>query len=142
VSRSRGRQTSPVDLNPKERHLMTKEGGQETREQRSEERTILNHYRSVEFSLKKADPVLQFRVRDVSPSGMGILVNDRSEALKHLKVGQVLNMTYNPEEPDDSPINMQTEIRHITPMEEGRFKGHTLVGLLIKSGSSMKPEKE
>ena len=121
---------------------MMKEAEQDIKEQRSEERTILNHYRSVEFSLKKADPVLQFRVRDVSPSGMGILVNDRSEALKHLKVGQVLNMTYNPEEPGDSPINMQTEIRHITPMEEGRFKGHTLVGLLVKSGSSMKPEKE
>lgn len=79
------------------------------------------------------------QARDVTVSQP---VNDRSEALKHLKVGQVLNMTCNPEEPDGSSINMETEIRHITPMQEGRFKGHTLVGLLIKSGSSMKPEKE
>jgi hypothetical protein len=47
----------------------------------SEPRTILDQYRSVEFSVSKTDPVFQFRVRDVSPSGMGILSKQRIKGL-------------------------------------------------------------
>ena len=116
--------------------------GKKTVENRSEQRVILEQYRSVEFSLSKKDPIFQFRVRDVSPSGMGILVNEGSMALKHLKVGQVRDMKYNPENPGDLPENMETEIRHITHVDEGRYKGHSLVGLLIKTGSTVKPKKD
>ena len=62
---------------------------------------------------------------------MGILVNKGSMALKYLKVGQVLLMKYNPENPDGSPEQIETEIRHIT-LTDGRFRGHYLVGLRIK----------
>ena len=99
---------------------------------RSEPRTILDQYRSVEFSLSSEHPVFQFRVRDISPSGMGILVNEGSMALKYLKAGQVLLMKYNPENPDGSPEQMDTEIRHITLVADGRYKGHYLVGLRVE----------
>ena len=99
---------------------------------RSETRTFLETYRSVEISLSKKDPVFQFRVRDISPSGMGILVNEGSMVLKYLKVGQVLNMKYNPEDPNGPPEQMKTEIRHITPLKDGRYRGQYLVGLLTK----------
>ena len=105
----------------------------ETANNRSEPRTIPDRYRSVEFSLRKKDPVFQFRVRDISPSGMGILVNEGSMALKYLKVGQVLLMKYNPENPDDSPEQLETEIRHITLVADGRYRGHYLVGLHTKN---------
>jgi len=105
----------------------------ETANNRSEPRTILDRYRSVEFSLSKKDPIFQFRVRDISPSGMGILVNEGSKALKYLKVGQVLLMKYNPENPGGSPEQMETEIRHITLVADGRYRGHYLVGLRIKN---------
>ena len=103
-----------------------------TADDRSELRTILDQYRSVEFSLGKRDPDFQFRVRDISPSGMGILVNAGSMALKRLKVGQVLLMKYNPENPDGSLEEMETEIRHITLVEKGRYRGHYLVGFRVK----------
>ncbi len=110
-----------------------KKSEKETADNRSEPRTIPDLYRSVEFSLSKKDPVFQFRVRDISPSGMGILVNEGSKALKYLEAGQVLLMKYNPENPGGSPEQMETEIKHITLVAEGRYRGHYLVGLRIKN---------
>jgi len=110
-----------------------KQSEKKTAENRSEPRTILDQYRSVEFSLSKKDPIFQFRVRDISPSGMGILVNEGSKALQYLKVGQVLLMKYNPEDPDGSPEQMETEIKHITFIADGRYRGHYLVGLHINN---------
>ena len=112
---------------------MVKKSEKETANNRSEPRAIPDQYRSVEFSLSKKDPILQFRVRDIYPSGMGILVNDGSKALKYMKVGQVLLMKYNPENSDGSPEQMETEIRHITCIADGRYRGHYLVGLRIKN---------
>lgn len=108
-------------------------GEKKTAESRSEARKVLEQYCSVEFSISKQDPIFQFRVRDVSPSGMGILLNNGSKALKYLEVGQVLDMKYNPENPHGSPKEMKTQIRHITLLEEGPYRGQYLVGLLIKT---------
>jgi hypothetical protein len=106
-------------------------------ETRSEPRTVvLDQYSSVEFSISKRDPVFQFRVRDISPSGIGILIKSGSKVLDYLKVWQVLDMKYNPEDSNSSAEEMKTEIRHITYLEDGRYRGQYLVGLLIKTGSS------
>ena len=101
------------------------------REERSEPRKILDQYYSVEFSINKMLPVHQFKVRDVSPSGIGILVNESSAVLGHLKINDVLDMKYNPSDSSNLPEYLKTEIRHITKMEEGKYKGHYLVGMLI-----------
>ncbi len=106
-----------------------------TAENRSKLRTVPDRFDSVEFSISTQDPIFQFRVRDVSPSGVGILIKDGSKALNYLKVGQVIDMKYNPEDSHGSPEPMKTEIRHITFLEEGRYRGQYLVGLLIKTGS-------
>ena len=103
-----------------------------TGENRSEFRTVLDQFHSVEFSINKEDPIFQFRVRDISPSGMGILINSESKVLNYLKVGLVLQMKFNPENPGGLPETLKTQIRHITLLESGRCKGQYLVGLLIK----------
>jgi hypothetical protein len=106
-------------------------------EKRSEPRNILEDYYSVEFSVSHELPVHQFRVRDMSPWGLGILVREDSAALERLEIGDVLEMRYNPAKPSGSAECLKTEIRHITRLGQGRFKGHYLVGLLIleKTGS-------
>ena len=76
-------------------------------------------------------PVYQFKIRDVSPTGIGILVNESSEVLDHLEVGNVLEMKYNPRNSSDLPESLETEISHITKIEQGEFKGHYIVGMLI-----------
>ena len=40
-------------------------------------------------------------------------------------------MKYNPEDPKDSPKEMKAEIRHITLLKEGRYRGQYLVGFSI-----------
>ena len=107
------------------------ENGKKGREKRSEPRRILDQYYSVEFSISSTLPVHQFKVRDVSPSGIGILLNESSAVLDHLEVGNVLDMKYNPRNSSDLPEYLKTEIRHITKMEQGRYKGHYLVGMFI-----------
>ncbi|MCK4390223.1 MAG: PilZ domain-containing protein [Desulfobacterales bacterium] len=99
-------------------------------ETRCEPRTKEDQYYSVEFEVPSATFAYQFRIWNLSSKGICVVVKDDSDLLKHLKVGDVLNMKYYP---TDSPsqIHLRTEIKHITKEEQGRFKGHTLVGLLI-----------
>jgi len=100
-------------------------------EKRSEPRKIVDQYFSVEFSISSMLPVHQFKIRDLSPSGIGILVNESSAVLDHLEAGSVLEMKYNPRDLSDLPEYLKTEICHITKVEEGKYKGHYLVGMLI-----------
>ena len=105
--------------------------GEQGPEKRSEPRKILDQYFSVEFSVSSMLPVHQFKVRDVSPTGIGILVNESSAVLNHLEIGNVLEMKYNPRNSSDLPESLETEISHITKIEQGQYKGHYLVGMLI-----------
>jgi hypothetical protein len=98
---------------------------------RSEPRKVLTDYYSVEFAVSRELPIHQFRVRDMSPWGLGILVNETSAALKHLNEGDVLEMKYNPVNASGSAEHLKTRIEHITRLDQGPFKGHYLVGLLI-----------
>ena len=98
-------------------------------DRRSESRTIVDQYSSVEFSIINLDYLYQFKIRETSQTGMGILVREDSVVLKHLKVGDILNMKYYPLELSEQPEYLKTEIKHITKDDQGRFKGHYLVGL-------------
>lgn len=100
-------------------------------DKRSETRSRAGEYSSVEFSTKKEIFTYQFKIRDVAPSGMGILIKEASAVFKSLKVGDVLDMKYYPLNLSDPPDFLQTEIKHITKDETGRFRGHYLVGLSI-----------
>lgn len=99
---------------------------------RSESRSIVDQYFSVELLISNIAPIAyQFKIRNISPSGMGFLVKEDSDLLQHLKVGDVINVKYNPVESSEQPKLSKTEIKHITQDEQGRFRGHYLVGLSI-----------
>ncbi len=100
-------------------------------DRRSEPRTIVEQYSSVEFSIKNLNYIYQFKIWDTSSSGMSILVKEDSEVLKHLGVGDTLDMQYYPDKLSVEPIKLKTEIRHITKEVPDRIKGNYLVGLFI-----------
>ena len=100
-------------------------------EKRSEPRVIPDQYYSVEFVLHETGNIYKFKLRDISSTGLCILVNETSAVSKHLKVGEVLDMTYHPPEPSTPAESLKTKIRHITKNEQAPFKGHYLVGLSI-----------
>ena len=108
-------------------------------EKRSESRDIVDKFYSVEFSLKGMDFVYQFKIWNMSTKGMCVLIKDDSAVLKHLKEGDVMDMKYYSSDALSPTEHLQTEIRHITKDEEGRFKGHVLVGLSIVGNTEPNP---
>ncbi|KPK31360.1 MAG: hypothetical protein AMK69_00440 [Nitrospira bacterium SG8_3] len=108
-------------------------------EKRSEPRDIVDKFYSVEFSLKGIDFVYQFKIWNMSSKGMCVLIKEDSAVLKHLKAGDVMDMKYYSSDALSPTEHLQTEIRHITKDEEGRFKGHVLVGLSILGNKESTP---
>jgi hypothetical protein len=100
-------------------------------DRRTESRTPVDEYSSVEFSISDLPYRYQFKIVDVSPSGMSILVKEGSAVLEHLKVGDVLDMKYYHVNRSKAPESLKTEIKHVTRDDEGRFRGHYFIGLSI-----------
>lgn len=104
--------------------------GDDFKEQRVEARLAeLQNYR-VEIKFV-GEPIYQFKVTDVSRQGAGLLINANSRFLKNIEVGQVINVYFiSPGRAEPSGM-YKAEIKHITEMETGRYKGLRLIGILI-----------
>lgn len=100
-------------------------------EKRSEPRTELEKYHSVEFKETESGHLYQFKIWNMSSKGMCLVVREDSAILNDLEVGKVLNMKYHTTDFSLPPEELKTEIKHITKEDQGRYKGHHLVGLLI-----------
>ncbi len=98
-------------------------------DRRSENRDLVDQYYSVQFSKPGLEAVYQFKIRNISSKGICILIREDSNVLKHLQVGDILDMQFHPLEKTDPVKYSKTEIKHITKDDQGRFKGHYLVGL-------------
>jgi len=96
---------------------------------RSELRTILDKYYSVQFSLSKMDPAYLFKLRDISSNGLCILVKQDSTVFRQLNEGDILDMEYNPTESSGPTKLLKTQITSKNCYD--RFKGHSLVELTI-----------
>jgi hypothetical protein len=104
-------------------------------DRRSEPRSNYDQYSSLEFSLNKINYLYQFKIWDVSPSGMSILVKEDSNILKHIEIGDMLDMKYYLKESSEGPVILNTEIRHITRDVPERISGHVLIGLSTKKST-------
>lgn len=100
-------------------------------ERRSEIRAADSRYFSVQFTTEGLDSIYQFKLWNISSKGLCILIKEDSEVLNHLAVDDTIEMTYNLADSPGSCEKLKTQIRHITKNEDGRFKGHFLVGLAI-----------
>ncbi len=108
-------------------------------EKRSEPRLIANKYCSVEFSTSKGEPNYQFKIRDMTSSGLSIIVKEGSAVLNHLKVGDIMDMKYYQSKKAERPELIKTEIKHITKDDVGRYKGNYLVGLSVVEKGNLNP---
>jgi hypothetical protein len=109
---------------------------EKTIERRSEVRTLIDKYFSVEFSKKGLDSLYHFKIWNISAKGMCIVVREDSDIINHLSVGDILDMKYYPVEESSPAEYSKTEITHTTKDDDGRFKGHYLVGLSILKSDS------
>lgn len=105
---------------------------EDSKGRRAEPRSVVDQYHSVEFSAGDLEYSYHFKIWNLSLKGMCVLVKENSAILAHLKVGDVFNLKYYTEKPSyGQEEQFKTEIKHISKDEEGRFKGHYLVGLSI-----------
>ena len=100
-------------------------------ETRSDPCLIMDRYSSVEIAVNNSEPVYMFKIRNSPFAGIAILVKEDSVVLKHLKVGDKLNLKYNPAVASELPEYRTTEIRHIIKNNNERYNGHYLVDFAV-----------
>ncbi len=105
--------------------------GDKKNERRGEQRKITDLYYSVEFSIKGLAYLYQFKLRDISPNGLSIMVKEGSPILQNIKVDDLLDMKYYSVETPYKTDKIITKVKHITKHSKGQFHGHSLVGLEI-----------
>ena len=100
-------------------------------DRRGEPRTRIDEVYTVELAYSSLPFIYMFKIWNLSSKGTCIVVRDDSEVLKQVKVGDVLEMKYYKTDTSSRPECLETEIKHITKDDGGRFKNHTLVELKI-----------
>lgn len=99
-------------------------------EKRSESRDAPKGFHSASIKLVGV-PLYQFKLKDISENGASILVKEDSFMLNYLEVGQTLRIDFSSDLESDHNGDFESEIMHITKVDEGRYKGHYLVGVRI-----------
>jgi len=103
----------------------------EGRERRTEVRNVVDEYYSVQFFIKPLASLYQFVLWDISSQGMCILVENDSDVLQWLSVGEVFRIKFYPRQLHGQSRICSTEIRHISRGAGKRFQNYHLVGLKI-----------
>jgi hypothetical protein len=88
-------------------------------------------YYSAEFVVDGLDVSYQFRIWEKAPKAVTVLVKENSGILQLLKVGDLLKVKYYSSRSVYPSEWQKTAVRHITWNDEGRLRGHYLVGLEI-----------
>ena len=87
----------------------------------------------VVFAIPSA-PLYQLKAKDISETGIGVIVKADSKFLNLIEIGQEMNVELlAPQESRNMQGLYRARIAHITVLEEGRFKGHKLVALELIS---------
>jgi len=97
-------------------------------ERRSEKRAFPAGFHGAEIKLTGI-PLYLFKLKDISDNGAGLLVKENSAMINHLEVGQFLNIKFYSDAQTDINDDFESEIKHITKIDKGRYKGHYLIGV-------------
>lgn len=103
-------------------------------ERRCEPRKNVEQYYSAELAVDGLDIPYQFKIMNQATSSMAVLVKENSEIVPRLKVGDTLKVKYYSQESPYPSDYLATAVRHITKNNQGRLRGHYLVGLEIIDG--------
>ena len=79
-------------------------------------------------------PVYQLKAKDISDTGVGVIVRPDSKFLNLIQIGQEMNVKLlAPKESRHMQGAYRVKIAHITALEGGKYKGHKLVALELLS---------
>lgn len=100
-------------------------------ERRCEPRKEVDQYYSAELAIDGLAVAYQFKIMNHASSSMAVLVKENSEIVQRIKVGDTLKVKYYSQESPYPSDYLATAIRHITKNNQGRLRGHYVVGLEI-----------
>jgi hypothetical protein len=92
-------------------------------------------FQSVEVTFDGIECSHQFRIWNGEPCSMFVLVKHSSEIKDRFKVGEVIKMKYYTNDSNGRTKMMDTKIQQIIKEEQGRFRGHYVVGLALAESS-------
>jgi len=91
---------------------------------------------SAEVKIEGLNFAYQFKIWNIPSKPICFMIREDSEILQCLKAGDSLDVKYYSSNPVYSSEYHKTVIREITKEDQGRFKGHYLVGLEISEAPS------
>lgn len=94
--------------------------------------TRTSNYHSVEFLIHELAYTYQFKIWNMDPRSMHIIIKEDSDILNCLKVGNRFRIRCYSAEMLSSSKLLETEVKNITKDDEGKFKGHYIVHLSIE----------
>ncbi|MGD8369384.1 MAG: PilZ domain-containing protein [Desulfobacterales bacterium] len=110
------------------------------RDRRNEPREPLEQFYSVEMNIGGSYSAYQFKLRNISESGLCILVREDSSVLEKISVGKAYEVKFY-QDGDPNPAKFaRAEVRHLTRQMEGRYQGHYLIGLAVTGETE--PDRE
>lgn len=86
---------------------------------------------SVELLIQELKILYQFKIWNVLSEPMFILVKENSDLLHRLKVGHVFKSKYYSTDASCPTVDLETQIKHVSRDDAGRFKGYYLIELGI-----------
>ena len=98
-------------------------------ERKSDAKTILDEYYSVQFFINGKGPGYLFKLRNISSNGHCILVKQDSFVFKALNVGDILDMEYN--QPESFGVGTLLKTRITSKIPHERYSGHSIVELSV-----------
>jgi len=98
---------------------------------RSEPGKNLDQYYSVEIPIDGLNVTYQFKIWDIESRCLFVLVKEISDILPWLNVGDRFIMKYYSTDSSYPYQNLDTEIHYIIKQDQGRLKGHFLIGFEI-----------
>lgn len=86
-------------------------------------------------------PVYQVELKDISENGTCFIVRDESTILRHLRVGEQIDIQFHNQDGNGINAFHRSKIIYITGENRGRYKGHRLVGVQILERLSLSLNK-
>jgi hypothetical protein len=111
--------------------MTSRDAGKPAYERRLRPRAPVLSEHMMEFVLP-GTPIYELKLRDVSETGAGAIVNPRSKLLGMVQVGQELRVRLiTPRGSRFRPGPYRGRVIQITEIAEGAYRGHVLLGLSL-----------
>jgi hypothetical protein len=93
-------------------------------------------FHSVEFSIDGLDFAYQFKLWNIDSGAMHIIIKEDSALINKIQTGYRFSSKYYSDNETYPVAQLDTEVSRVIKAEDGKFKGHYIVGLSIANSQN------